>query len=101
MSEQVDKAGEYVRRIVGGARLEDGQLDDLLATMTGGEIDEAIRRLSDNGELYLEVLRSGARPADLRLKLLAALMTDDERARCRETIGALWLRSEPMPARPN
>jgi hypothetical protein len=101
MSEQVDKAAEYVRRIVAGARLEDGHLDDLLRTMTGAELDEAIRRLSDNGELYLEVLRSGARPADLRLALLAAMMTDAERARARAAIGALWLEAEPRPARPN
>ena len=86
---------------MGGARFEDGGLDDLLPTMTGAEIDEVVRRLSDNGELYLEVLRSGARPADLRLKLLAAMMTDDERARAKATIGALWLEAEVRPARPN
>jgi hypothetical protein len=68
--------------------------------MTVAEIDEAVRRLSDNGELYLAIaLAAGA--ADPRLALLVALMTDDECERAKAAIAELWLQAEPRPARPN
>jgi hypothetical protein len=57
--------------------------------------------MADFVDLYLELVRRGAKPDDPRLAALCELMTDEDLARGKAALGELWLRAELFPARPN
>jgi hypothetical protein len=113
----------YVALVVGGARFEDERLDSLRRTMTAAELAAAGRRLGaeylktlpplptdsspgsngtelDCADLYIALVRRGARPDDVRLAALGNVMTEAELERCRAAISTLWLQAQ-LSGRPN
>jgi hypothetical protein len=118
MAEPPDFVAEYLRLVVGGAEFADPRLRRLLGQMTADEVQRAKELLLaayvqtlppaasdapvlDFADLYVALVRSGARGDDGRLVRLADAMTDDELKRAKAGLGEMWLRAEPRPARPN
>ena len=116
----------YVELVVGGARFEDERLVRLREAMSpaeGRRVGEllfaaCVRTLPpgpaegpegfgssapeprDFAGLYLRLVGSGARPDDVRLAVLADMMTPTELERAKAGIADLWLQAEPS-GRPN
>jgi hypothetical protein len=118
-----DFVAQYVQLVMGGAEFDDPGLARLRALMSLEEGQQAKEKLiveyiktlppaADSGAtdmterpdfagLYLELVRRGGRPNDVRLAALTEAMTAGELERAKAALGELWLRAEPPPARPN
>jgi hypothetical protein len=117
-----DRIAALVSLLVGGVQFADERLAPLREAMTPEELAVVGRRIGgayvrslpplptdsgapdvtelDSAGVYVELVRRRVRGDDVRLVALGTVMSDDELARCREAIGALWLMAEPS-GRPN
>ena len=81
-------------------RIKEGLIAECVRTFRPG-LPNTDAPVADCADLYLEIVKRGARPDNSRLRMLMSAMSDEECERAKAAIAELWLTAQPIPARPN